>query len=178
MDIDNPEYMYALIKAWNDVNYKIMAINQTFTIWKFASKAFTAQRKPRADPAQPLARVITERLKSQRSHIFHYFIWCFCWNPTEVCVVASCEPVLVFYFSFSDLKSLVHIKATAHLVLGRGRGQVDTRGLHFSSGAMSGCSGGLAATQKCSPHTSGRLIRVWRNRIAISWMSVGKLAAL
>lgn len=56
------------------------------------------------------------------------------------------------FSSFLDPKSLVHIKAGTHLVLSRGAGQVDTRGLHFSSGGMSEGSEGLVATQKCSPH--------------------------
>lgn len=44
--------------------------------------------------------------------------------------------------SFPDpKKSLVHIKATAHLVLSRGRGQVDTRGLHFGRGDVRGVTG-------------------------------------
>lgn len=67
---------------------------------------------------------------------------------SAACVVASCVPVLGFCPPLTQ-KSLAHIKATTHLVLSRGRGQVDTKGLHFSSGGM---SEGLLATQKCSPH--------------------------
>lgn len=71
---------------------------------------------------------------------------------SAACVVASCEPVSGSRPSLTQKKSLVHIKAATHLVLSRGRGQVDTRGLHFSSGGMSEGSEGLVATQKCSPH--------------------------
>lgn len=71
---------------------------------------------------------------------------------SAACVVASCEPVSGSRPSLTQKKSLVHIKAATHLVLSRGRGQVDARGLHFSSGGMSEGSEGLVATQKCSPH--------------------------
>lgn len=67
------------------------------------------------------------------------------------CAVASCELVWSF-LSYSELKSLIHIKASTHLVLGSGRGQVEAKGLHFSSRGMSKYSEGLLATQEPSPH--------------------------
>lgn len=86
--------------------------------------------------------------KLKNSHFSQFYMRLVLKAKSTVCVVASCEPVSSFRPSLTQ-KCLVHIKATTHLVLSRGRGQVDTRGLHFSSGGM---SEGLLATQKCSPH--------------------------
>lgn len=69
----------------------------------------------------------------KNSHFSQLYMMLVLKAKSTACVVASCEPVSGFS-SFPDPKSLVHIKAARHLVLSRGRGQVDTRGLHFSSG--------------------------------------------
>lgn len=89
--------------------------------------------------------------KLKNSHFSQFYMMLVLKAESSACVVASCEPVSGFRPSLTQ-KSLVHIKATTHLVLGRGRGQVDARGLHRSSGGMSEGSEGLVATQKCSPH--------------------------
>lgn len=124
-----------------------------------ASKRLTAQRKLIADPhphrgehLPPLH--MTDHgvaTKFKNSHFSQIYTMLVLKAKSTACVVASCEPVWGFS-SFPDPNSLVHIKAATHLDLSSGRGQVDTRGLHFSSGGMSEGSEGLLDTRKCSPH--------------------------
>ena len=99
----------------------------------------TTPAKKNICPPQHLSdhRVAT---KLKNSHFSSLYMILVLKAKSTACVVASCEPILGF-LSFPDPKrSLVHIKAATHLVLSRGRGQVDTRGLHFSSrGGGPGC---------------------------------------
>lgn len=53
-----------------------------------------------------------------------------------------------------DSKRSVYIKAPTHLVLSRGRGQVDVRGLHVSSRGVLEEREGLLVKQKPSPQFS------------------------
>lgn len=71
---------------------------------------------------------------------------------------------------FLSQRSLVHIKVATHLVLRTGGGQVDTRGLHLSSGGNI-----MGVTGKDAGHTLGILITVKTNRTVISCVSVEKL---
>lgn len=134
----------------------IMSITQTFLHQCLSgSDGLSAQRKLRADP-QPWTSVPPAHDWSWSGYKVKEFTFFTSLYDTraespERCVCCGFMRASFGFSSFPDPRSLVHIKAATHLVLSRGRGQVDTRGLHFSSGGMSEGSEGLVAAQRRSP---------------------------
>lgn len=116
--------------------------------------------------------LITQWLQKLKNLHFSQFTHsCFCWKPLVQWALWLHPARFWSTLSFADPKSVVHIKGLTHLVVGKVRGQVDTRGLNFSSG---GTSRGTAEWLRSQTyHTKDKVCQ--GNKIVISCSSVGKL---
>lgn len=101
--------------------------------------------RPSLAVSQTLSQCLSDRCVAEKLNKSHFssFLTTFVLKTNWHGVCCGFVWASFVFLAHIDLKRSVYIKAPKHLVLSRGRGQVDVRGLHVSSGGVLEERGGL-----------------------------------